>query len=149
VARILLGLDGSDIARHAAQRALSILAGHHDVTVARVVLPPAPVAMEPGAVLGSAVTLGAQPGEDAVEDLVAEAESELAATAGALGVTASVRVVVGDPGPELCRLAAAGSYDLVVVGSHGSGVIKRVLLGSVSHHVLHHAPCPVMIVRAT
>jgi nucleotide-binding universal stress UspA family protein len=56
-------------------------------------------------------------------------------------------VVHGDPAIEICRVAEEGQFDLVVIGSHGSGFLKRVLLGSVSHHVLHHAPCPVLVVR--
>ena len=82
------------------------------------------------------------------EELLQDAEAETAITAERLGVDTTVEVVVGDPGPELCRLAADGNYDLIVVGSHGSGFLCRVLLGSVSHHVLHHAPCPVLVVRA-
>ena len=82
------------------------------------------------------------------EELFQAAEAETAVTAGRLGVDAAVEVVAGDPGSELCRLAADGNYDLIVVGSHGSGFLRRVLLGSVSHHVLHHAPCPVLVVRA-
>ena len=40
-------------------------------------------------------------------------------------------------------------FDVIVVGSHGRGFVKRVVLGSVSHHVLQHAPCPVLVVRAS
>ena len=35
----------------------------------------------------------------------------------------------------------------MVIGTHGHGWIKRVLMGSVSTHVLHHAPCPVLVIR--
>ena len=65
----------------------------------------------------------------------------------ALGRPAERRVVHGDPAIEICRVAEEGRFDLVVIGSHGSGFLKQVLLGSVSHHVLHHAPCPVLVVR--
>ena len=41
----------------------------------------------------------------------------------------------------------AESYDLIVLGSHGAGLVRRVLVGSVSHWVLHHAVTPVLVVR--
>ncbi|MBX7172177.1 MAG: universal stress protein [Pyrinomonadaceae bacterium] len=37
--------------------------------------------------------------------------------------------------------------DLIVVGSHGYGFLDRVLLGSISDFVVHHAPCSVLVVR--
>jgi len=36
---------------------------------------------------------------------------------------------------------------LIVVESHGYGLLKRMLIGSVSTHVLHRSPCPVLVVR--
>ncbi len=44
-------------------------------------------------------------------------------------------------------LEAADGADLLVVGSRGHGGFAEALLGSVSQHCVHHAPCPVVIVR--
>jgi nucleotide-binding universal stress UspA family protein len=48
----------------------------------------------------------------------------------------------------ICERAEELSVDVVVVGSRGRGAIRRALLGSVSSHVVHNAPCPVLVVRA-
>jgi nucleotide-binding universal stress UspA family protein len=49
--------------------------------------------------------------------------------------------------PARALLQAADGAALVAVGSHGRGAVKRAILGSVSHAVLHHAPCPVAVVH--
>jgi nucleotide-binding universal stress UspA family protein len=51
--------------------------------------------------------------------------------------------------PAHALLDAAKDADLLVVGSHGRGGFAGMLLGSVSQHVLHHATCPVVVVRGT
>lgn len=50
-------------------------------------------------------------------------------------------------GARAALLAAAQDAQLLVVGSRGREGIKGMLLGSVSQALLHHAPCPVMVVR--
>ena len=57
-------------------------------------------------------------------------------------------VETGGAGPVICDLAVERSADVVVVGSRGRGAIKRALLGSVSTHIVHNAPCPVLVARA-
>lgn len=49
--------------------------------------------------------------------------------------------------PVSALIAAAGTADLVVVGSRGRGGFASAVLGSVSHSVLHHVACPVAVVR--
>jgi nucleotide-binding universal stress UspA family protein len=55
------------------------------------------------------------------------------------------RVVHGHPAGVL--LDAAADADLLVVGSRGHGSFAEALLGSVSQHCVHHAHCPVLIMR--
>uniref|UniRef100_A0A8R7PAH7 UspA domain-containing protein n=1 Tax=Triticum urartu TaxID=4572 RepID=A0A8R7PAH7_TRIUA len=58
-----------------------------------------------------------------------------------------VEVVDGEPRHVLCNAVEKHHADLLVVGSHGYGAIKRALLGSVSDYCAHHAHCSVMIVK--
>ncbi len=51
------------------------------------------------------------------------------------------------PKNAIVEMATEWGSDLVVVGSHGYGFWDRLLLGSVSSAVVHHAPCSVLVVR--
>ena len=53
----------------------------------------------------------------------------------------------GFPVEEICLAAERYEPQLLVIGSHGWGPIKRMVFGSVSTGVLHHASCPVLVVR--
>ena len=57
----------------------------------------------------------------------------------------AVRAVTGFPAEELVR--ASGDADLLVVGSHGAGGFRTLIMGSVSDQVAHYARCPVAVVR--
>jgi nucleotide-binding universal stress UspA family protein len=60
-------------------------------------------------------------------------------------VEVSVRAVIGHPVKELVE--AAADADVLVVGSRGAGAFSRLLLGSTSSGVVHHASCTVVIAR--
>jgi nucleotide-binding universal stress UspA family protein len=65
-----------------------------------------------------------------------------------IGVGVSFLVWQGEPGPAIVEAAMAEAADLVIVGTRGRNRVERFVLGSVSDHVVRHAPCPVLIVRA-
>ncbi|OAY80819.1 Universal stress protein [Ananas comosus] len=56
-------------------------------------------------------------------------------------------VVEGDARNVLCEAVEKHHADVLAVGSHGYGAIKRAVLGSVSDYCAHHAHCTVMIVK--
>jgi nucleotide-binding universal stress UspA family protein len=78
------------------------------------------------------------------EDLRADARTALQEALGVLDVPAEGAVVEGSAGRKLCELAE--EVDLLVCGSRGWGTPKRVVLGSTSDHVIHHATSPVLVV---
>ena len=63
------------------------------------------------------------------------------------GVAFRSRKEIGPPAAEIARVAEEEACDLIVLGSRGLGGFQRLLLGSVSDGVAHHAHCPVLIVR--
>ncbi len=81
--------------------------------------------------------------QDEAGDIISEAESQL--TAASWKCNSLIRE--GHASREIVRAAKKLQADLVVVGSHGLGGVKRFLLGSVSDQVLAYANCSVLIVR--
>ncbi len=53
----------------------------------------------------------------------------------------------GPASQAILRVAQVHKADLIVIGSRGLGDWQAMVLGSVSHKVVHHAPCPVLIVH--
>jgi nucleotide-binding universal stress UspA family protein len=53
-----------------------------------------------------------------------------------------------EPAAEaIIRVAHTREADLIIMGTRGLGSLQGLLMGSVSHKVLNHAPCPVMLIR--
>ncbi len=63
------------------------------------------------------------------------------------GVTVERVTAVGHAFMEILKYAGANGIDLIVMGTHGRGAVKHMLLGSVAEKVVRKAPCPVLTVR--
>ena len=53
----------------------------------------------------------------------------------------------GSPAVVILDFAETNDIDLIVMGSRGLGVVKGVLLGSVSQYVVEQSKCPVLVVK--
>jgi nucleotide-binding universal stress UspA family protein len=78
-----------------------------------------------------------------VQEFVDKVASEIGETVPEV----TVSVATGDAAEELVK--ASRDADMLVVGSRGSGGFRKLLVGSVSSQVTHHAACPVVIVPGT
>lgn len=62
-------------------------------------------------------------------------------------IDVATEVLVGRPFMEIIRFAQEKKIDLIVMGTHGRGVISHALMGSVAEKVVRKAPCPVLTIR--
>jgi nucleotide-binding universal stress UspA family protein len=84
-----------------------------------------------------------------------ELRAELERTLGALADEArqlgardvSIAVVDGDPWHAIVEVARDRDCDLIVIGTHGRGALKQLLLGAVADKVVRRAHCPVLTVK--
>jgi nucleotide-binding universal stress UspA family protein len=100
--------------------------------------------------VGYASDLFPVPMADVYQEMSGYAKSELAKLAEESrqrGVNVREVIVQGRPSEEVVRLAAEETVDLIVLGTHGRGVIDKALFGSTTERVVRRAPCPVLICR--
>jgi nucleotide-binding universal stress UspA family protein len=81
--------------------------------------------------------------EEIAAEMIADAVAEASAMAGPVKITS--KVVEGNAAQVLLHESAGA--DLLVVGSRGHGGFTEALLGSVGQHCVHHATCPVVVIR--
>ncbi|KAL4636791.1 hypothetical protein ACB092_03G034100 [Castanea dentata] len=62
-------------------------------------------------------------------------------------VKVETRIDHGDPRDVICEMTQNLGANVLVMGSHGYGLIKRAFLGSVSNHCVQNVKCPVLIVK--
>jgi len=139
---ILVAVDGSADADQALTQAVDLAESEHArlTLFSAVVTPPAAAYFGPGGT--AAATLAGE--------AVVETETMLRDAVRRVPDDVSVTTVQSrEPaGPALIHELESGHHDLVVMGSRGRGALRSVLLGSVSHHVLHHSRVPLLIVHA-
>jgi nucleotide-binding universal stress UspA family protein len=59
----------------------------------------------------------------------------------------TTRSAVGHPGAEIVKVAKKEKAHLIVMGTHGHGLLGRALLGSIAQNVLHDCDVPVLLVK--
>jgi nucleotide-binding universal stress UspA family protein len=143
--RILLATDGSPCSDRAIESVLSRLwPSGSRVAVVTVIHTPVPLIPEP-------FLTGAAAHVQALEEDRAKAPGRVEAAkrrlAVAFGDDVETHLLEGGPAEVLIAEARRWDADLIVVGSHGYGRAKRMLLGSVSEAVARGAHCSVEIVR--
>lgn len=79
--------------------------------------------------------------------ILKETEKQLRANLSDRKVEIRTELLFGSPESSIIELADEIKPELIVVGTHGYSGWERLLLGSVSDAVVHHAPCSVMVVR--
>ncbi len=139
--KILLPLDGSEPALEAVRHAMHLVREglHAEFVLANVQEPVylyemvlAPDAEVLERVSGAAGAHSIQAAEDLLSAADIAFERELAS---------------GDPAHTLLEIIERYGCDAVIMGARGMGRLRRAMLGSVSHEMLHAAPVPVTIVK--
>lgn len=145
--RVLIAVDGSEDALAAARfyAALPVDASTV-VELVGVVDPPrmprtAPALVTPA--LQQAVAAALAERRASIDQGLARAEAEIVRTRPRVERSTPT----GSPADEIVSAAKAHGADLVVLGARGLGPIQRLFIGSVSDRVLHHAECPVLVVK--
>src|ERR1017187_3922396 len=143
---IIVGVDSSDHSRHALRRAMQE-AGLRHVPLTVMAVRPDPV--RPATAIYWGLHTLPENGHNldlaqkAVQEFVDKAASEIGGTVPEV----TVSVATGNPVEELVK--ASRDADMLVVGSRGSGGFARLLMGSVSRPVAHHAACAVVLISGT
>lgn len=143
----LIATDGSDVSLEAARRGAELLKPTK-VTLLTVV--DTSISVDSGAGGFEGNLLSPSESKLARDTIMDEGRDELADTLAAIGVDPSIvehKLVEGSAGISICLAAKQLTPDVVVVGSHGRGFFKRVVIGSVSEYVARHCVSPVLIVR--
>jgi nucleotide-binding universal stress UspA family protein len=138
---ILLATDGSDCALKAAGAAATLAKQFNAKLTVLNAYQMAPTYVP----LGEPPSIGMEP--EAIDEIQTAVIARTAEVLDEAGVPHATCTVMGYPSEEIIRIAEELKCDLIVVGSRGHSMFKSFLLGSTSDRVVHHAHCPVLVVK--
>jgi nucleotide-binding universal stress UspA family protein len=145
--KILLATDGSPASDAAVQEvALRQWPADAEVEVLTVVHTRLPLVSDPILVLAAGHEALLEEARQKAPEIVEKAASQIRARAPHLRVV--TKTLEGAPKEVIVEEAERWRADLIVLGAHGYGPVRRFLLGSVAHAVALYAPCSVQIVRS-
>lgn len=145
--RVLLAIDGSPFS----QAAVTDVAERPwpkgtAVEILTVIHSAVPMAIDPAFVIAAIHVDQTEEQRHLASALVDAAATQIERSAPDLAVT--TRILEGTPKDVIVEEAAAWGATLIVLGSHGHGRLRRMMLGSVAGAVVANAPCSVEVVRA-
>jgi nucleotide-binding universal stress UspA family protein len=144
--KVVLAIDGSAHSQAALVEFASLPWPHGtDVRIMTVVNPSFPLVMDPLFIGVSAHVQQAEDLRNRAPALVEAARRLILDAAPAIIVT--TKIVEGVPKDMIVQEATDWDADLIVLGSHGYGRVRRMVLGSVASAVVAKAPCSVLVVR--
>ncbi|MBI9079379.1 MAG: universal stress protein [Pseudodesulfovibrio sp.] len=138
VTRILLPVDGSRLSDAAADMAIDLAGTYNASVVLLHVRRPVPTG------------LGQPNASELLDYLTKKAEETIAHYRDKLGdakVDFLDLIIGGDVAEVITNVTDVEKCDLIVIGSKGKSDLEGLFLGSVTHRVLHTAPCPVLVVK--
>jgi nucleotide-binding universal stress UspA family protein len=141
--RIVVGVDGSPASRAALQWAVA-QAERTGAGVQAVIAWHYPV-MAGGYAWAPVSAMATEDFQEIAAKTLAETIADAVDPASSVHVDTSVREGIA----AQVLLEAADGAELLVVGSRGHGSFTGAMLGSVSQHCAHHAPCPIVIIRGS
>jgi nucleotide-binding universal stress UspA family protein len=137
--RILIPIDGSQQADKALDSAIHLSkALANEVHLSILHVNPRLTLNVPAIGMDLEVALEEE-GKDIIESAKAKLDQE--------GLAYAAITTGGDPATVICQMAQDEDIDLIVMGSRGVRLITEMLLGSVSHAVVQHAHCPVLLAK--
>jgi nucleotide-binding universal stress UspA family protein len=156
IQKILVATDLSETATHALAYAASLAEAYQGaVTVLHVIekLPPnAELLLTAFLGLGDVSELRRQNQETLIARIKAAIEHFCAEAGGQIAACRFIlQEVIVEPGKAADRIlhhAAAGGYDLLVVGNRGHGLVQETLMGGTSRKVVRDCPIPVLVIPA-
>ncbi len=145
--QVIVATDGTDAAIEAAHRGVALLRPDAEIVLVTVV-PDWEDPMEDEGGFEGPLETPEQADEHYAND-VAAGNDALARTVAGMGDGVEIELISADEdaATAIVGLAAERSADLIVIGASGKGALRRFFAGSVSDHVVHRAPCPVLVVR--
>ena len=144
--RVLLAVDGSPHSQLAVTEvAERSWPDDTVIEVLTVIHAAAPLAIDPAFVIAAAHVDQTAEQRRQSSGVVESAVDEIRVKAP--GLTVTTKVVEGNPKDAILEEAREWGADLIVVGSHGYGRLKRMVLGSVAGAVVANAPCSVHVAR--
>jgi nucleotide-binding universal stress UspA family protein len=153
--KIVVAYDGSDFSKNALKQAIALAKPLQASLLLLNIVEPLRLDLYPGMLGESFVAHDGRSVQEIEDHLItrlkeesAESLQEAEKLCEESGLSFSSEIRVGSARWGIMEFLDEQSPDLLVVGSRGLGAIKRLLLGTVSDYLIHHAPCSVLVVRS-